>query len=269
MVGGLSNMGQKINPLGFRVNISQNHYSIWFAQPKDYSKGLQEDKKIRNYIMNYAQKRMKELVKKFQLRLDDSPKGIGIARIEIKKNQENPIIKEKGIRNIRKRMSMLKIMKIKIYTGFPIPLIKTITKRRKKSIKELKMNLQEELKINLQKEFNWVPPKQLYIDIIRIKKPYGHSTILAEFIALQLKKRISLRKIMRQAIKFSKEANTKGLKIQIAGRIQGKEKAQIKWIQTGRVPLQTIRAKMDYCAYSVRTIYGILGIKIWIFIGDK
>nr|YP_010737205.1 ribosomal protein S3 [Drosera capensis]WEQ03464.1 ribosomal protein S3 [Drosera capensis] len=267
-------MGQKMNPLGFRVNISQNHYSIWFAQPKDYSKGLQEDKKIRNYIMNYAQKRMKELAKEFKFRLDYSPKGIGIARIEIKKNQENPIIrKEKGIINIRKKMSMLKIMKIKIYTGFPIPLIKTIQKRRKKSIKEkikeLKMNLHEELKMNLQKEFNWVPPKQLYIDIIRIKKPYGHSTILAEFIAQHLKKRISLRKIISQAIKLSNEANTKGLKIQIAGRIQGKEKARIKWIQTGRVPLQTIRAKMDYCAYSVRTIYGILGIKIWIFLGEK
>nr|QBC71816.1 ribosomal protein S3 [Drosera indica] len=219
-------MGKKKNPLGFRVNITQNHYSIWFAQPKNYSEGLQEDQKIRNSIMNYAQKRLKE---SFNER-------IGIARIEIKKQ--------------------IDLTTIIIYMLFQ----KELIGNGRRDIEELKMNLQ--------KDFNCVNQK-LNIAIRIIKKPYGNSAILAEFIALQLKNKVYFRKTLKQAIKLSKKAKTKGIKIQIAGRIDGKEIARIKCIKKGRVPLQTIRAKMDYCAYTVRTIYGILGIKIWIFLGEE
>nr|YP_009407295.1 ribosomal protein S3 [Drosera regia]ASA46209.1 ribosomal protein S3 [Drosera regia] len=218
-------MGQKINPLGFRLGTTQDHYSLWFAQPKNYSEGLQEDQKIRNCITNYVQKKMK-----------DSSDVKGIARIEIQKK--------------------IDLIQIIIYMGFANPLIENGTREI------------EELRMNLQKDLNCVNRK-LNIAITRIKKPYGNSTILAEFIALQLKNRIPFRKAMKQAIQLSKEANTKGIKIQIAGRIDGKEIARIQSIRKGRVPLQTIRAKMDYCAYTVRTIYGVLGIKIWIFIGEE
>ncbi|KAL2922333.1 30S ribosomal protein S3 chloroplastic [Bienertia sinuspersici] len=74
---------------------------------------------------------------------------------------------------------------------------------------------------------------------------------------------------MKKAIKLTKQADTKGIRIQIAGRIVGKEIARIGWTVEGRVPLQTIRAKIDYCAYTVRTIYGVLGIKNWIFIDEQ
>nr|YP_009407367.1 ribosomal protein S3 [Aldrovanda vesiculosa]YP_009407385.1 ribosomal protein S3 [Aldrovanda vesiculosa]ASA46285.1 ribosomal protein S3 [Aldrovanda vesiculosa]ASA46333.1 ribosomal protein S3 [Aldrovanda vesiculosa]QBC71203.1 ribosomal protein S3 [Aldrovanda vesiculosa]QBC71204.1 ribosomal protein S3 [Aldrovanda vesiculosa]QBE88691.1 ribosomal protein S3 [Aldrovanda vesiculosa] len=218
-------MGQKINPLGFRLGTTQDHYSRWFAQPKNYSEGLQEDQKIRNCITNYVQKKMK-----------DSSDVKGIARIEIKK-----------------KMDLIQII---IYMGFPKPLIENGTRGI------------EELRMNLQKDLNCVNRK-LNIAITRIKKPYGNSTILAEFIALQLKNRISFRKAMKQAIQLSKGANTKGIKIQIAGRLDGNELARIQLIRKGRVPLQTIRAKMDYCAYTVRTIYGVFGIKIWIFLGEE
>nr|QWZ47388.1 ribosomal protein S3 [Drosera peltata] len=219
-------MGQKINPLGFRLGTTQDHYSIWFAQPKNYSEGLQEDQKIRNYITNYAQQKMKN---------SSNVNEIGIARIEIKKQTD--------------------LIQIIIYMGFSEPLTEN--------------GGIEELQMNIQKDFIFVNRK-LNIAIAKIKKPYGNATILAQFIALQLKNRIRFRKALKEAIKLSKKrTNTKGIKIQIAGRLDGKEIARIQWIRRGRVPLQTIRAKIDYCAYTVRTIYGVLGIKIWIFLGEE
>nr|YP_009563441.1 30S ribosomal protein S3 [Bruinsmia styracoides]QAV59049.1 30S ribosomal protein S3 [Bruinsmia styracoides] len=218
-------MGQKINPLGFRLGITQDHYSLWFAQPKNYSEGLEEDQKIRDWIKNYVQKNMR-----ISSRIE------GIARIEI----------QKGI----------DLIQVIIYMGFP----KLLIESRPRAIKELQMNLQ--------KEFNSVNRK-LNIAIKRIAQPYGNPNILAEFIALQLKNRVSFRKAMKKAIELTGQTNAKGIQVQIAGRIDGKEIARVEWIRKGRVPLQTIRAKIDYCSYTVQTIYGALGIKIWIFIDEE
>nr|YP_010193154.1 ribosomal protein S3 [Ficus pumila]UZS91940.1 ribosomal protein S3 [Ficus sarmentosa var. thunbergii]QZP43052.1 ribosomal protein S3 [Ficus pumila]UVW82987.1 ribosomal protein S3 [Ficus pumila]UZS91853.1 ribosomal protein S3 [Ficus pumila]WAN88717.1 ribosomal protein S3 [Ficus pumila] len=215
-------MGQKINPLGFRLGATQGHHSLWFAQRKDYSEDLQEDQKIRNCIKNYVQKNMKT-----------SSSVEGIACIEI-----------------QKRIDLIQVI---IYMGFP-----------KLLIEHQKI---EELQINIQKELNSVNRK-LNIAITRIANPYGHPNILAEFIAGQLKNRVSFRKAMKKAIELTEQAGTKGIQIQIAGRIDGKEIARVEWIREGRVPLQTIRAKIDYCSYTVRTIYGALGIKIWIFVDE-
>nr|USG51934.1 ribosomal protein S3 [Dendrocnide sinuata] len=215
-------MGQKINPLVFRLGATQSHYSLWFVQPKKYSEDLQEDHTIRNYIKNYVQKNMK---------ISSSVEGI--ACIEIQKRTD--------------------LIQVTIYMGFP----KLLIEPRKI----------EELQMNAQKELNAVNRK-LNIAISRISNPYGHPTILAEFIAGQLKNRVSFRKAMKKAIELTEQAGTKGIQIQISGRIDGKEIARVEWIREGRVPLQTIRAKIDYCSYTVRTIYGALGIKIWIFVDE-
>uniref|UniRef100_UPI0030FE0807 ribosomal protein S3 n=1 Tax=Ardisia squamulosa TaxID=1265927 RepID=UPI0030FE0807 len=218
-------MGQKINPLGFRLGTTQNHYSLWFAQSKNYSEGLEEDKKIRDCIKNYVQK---------NLRISSGIEGI--ARIEI-----------------QKRIDLIQVI---IYMGSP----KLLIENRPRGI--------EELQTNLQKEFNYVNRK-LNIAITRIENPYGNPNILAEFISGQLKNRVSFRKAMKKAIELTEQANIKGIQVQIAGRIDGKEIARVEWIREGRVPLQTIRAKIDYCAYTVRTICGVLGIKIWILIDEE
>nr|WNG72146.1 ribosomal protein S3 [Mammillaria elongata] len=223
-------MARKINPLGFRLGTTQEHYSLWFAQPKNYSEGLQEDQKIRNFIKNYLQK---NYVQKNRRTSEDVE---GIARIEIKK-----------------RIDLIEVI---IHMGFPDLLIEN----RSEWIKDLKRNLKKELNCVNQK---------LKIAITTIAKPYGHPKILAEFITLQLKNRVSFRKAMKKAIELAEQAETKGIKIQIAGRLGGKDMARVAWIREGRVPLQTIRAKIDYCAYKVRTIYGILCIKIWIFMDEK
>ena len=217
-------MGQKINPLGFRLGTTQSHHSFWFAQPKNYSEGLQEDQKIRNRIKNYVKKNKK------------ISSGVeGIACIEI-----------------QKRIDVIQVI---IYMGFQ----KLLIESKPKQI--------EELQINVQKELNCVNRK-LNISIIKISNPYGHPNILAEFIAGQLKNRVSFRKAMKKAIELTEQADTKGIQVQIAGRLDGKEIARVEWIREGRVPLQTIRAKINYCSYTVRTIYGVLGIKIWTFL-DK
>lgn len=223
-------MARKINPLGFRLGTTQDHYSLWFAQPKNYSEGLQEDQKIRNFIKNYVQKNY------VQKKTRTSSGVEGIARIEI-----------------QKRIDLIQVI---IHMGFP----KLLIENRSQGIKDLKRNLQKELNCMNRK---------LNIAITRIAKPYRHPNILAEFITLQLRNRVSFRKAMKKAIELAEQAEIKGIKIQIAGRLGGKDIARVDWIRKGRVPLQTIRAKIDYCAYTIRTIYGIFGIKIWIFIDDK
>nr|YP_009435618.1 ribosomal protein S3 [Lobelia spicata]ATG25619.1 ribosomal protein S3 [Lobelia spicata] len=218
-------MGQKINPLGFRLGTTQSHYSLWFAQPKKYSENLQEDANIRDYITNYIEKKMK------------ISSALGILRIEIQKQ--------------------IDVIKIKIYTASE----KLFDKRKRPQ--EMK-----EFQRNVQKEFDYVNRK-FNLALIKIGEPYRNPTIVAEFIAYQLKTRVSFRKAMRKAIELTEAANTKGIRIQIAGRIDGNDIARVEWIREGRLPLQTIQAKIDYCSYPIQTISGILGIKIWIFIDEN
>nr|YP_009934645.1 ribosomal protein S3 [Polygala tenuifolia]QNR95178.1 ribosomal protein S3 [Polygala tenuifolia]WRK83973.1 ribosomal protein S3 [Polygala tenuifolia] len=215
-------MGQKVNPLVLRLGTTESYHSLWFEQPKDYSKGLQEDKKIRNSIKNYVQKK---------IRISSDIEGIACIKIQ------------KGIDEIQ----------VIIYMGF------------QKLLKSLKI---EELQLNVQKELNCVNRK-LKITITRIGNPYGHPNILAKFIAGQLKNRVSFRKAMKKAIKLTQGAGTDGVKIQIAGRIDGKDIARVEWVREGRVPLHNVRANIDYCSSTVRTIYGTLGIKIWKFVNEK
>nr|ANS11055.1 ribosomal protein S3 [Euphronia guianensis] len=221
-------MGQKINPLGFRLGTTQGHHSIWFAQPKKYSEGLQEDQKIRNCIKNYVQKNRKR----------SSRSHIeGISHIEI-----------------QKRIDVIRVI---IYMGFPKLLIRSGSKRKRI----------EELRITVQKELHFINRK-IDITITRIENPYEHANILAEFIAGQLKNRVSYPKAMKKAIELNEQTNTKGIRVQIAGRLNGKDIARVQWIRKGMLPLQTIGAKIDYCSYPVRTIHGVLGLKIWVFL-DK
>nr|WEW73177.1 ribosomal protein S3 [Caragana roborovskyi]WFG49965.1 ribosomal protein S3 [Caragana roborovskyi] len=218
-------MGQKINPLGFRLGTTQSHDSIWFAQPTDYSENLKEDKIIRDCIKNYIQK---------TIRISSGVEGIG--RIKIQKRGD--------------------LIQVIIYMGLPKLFIEDKPRRI------------EELQTNVQKKLNCVNRK-INIAITRIPNAYRDPNILAEFIAGQLKNRISFRKAIKKAIELAELAGTKGVQVQIAGRIDGKEIARVEWLREGRVPLQTIRAKIDYCSYPVRTIYGVLGIKVWIFLNKE
>lgn len=224
-------MGQKINPLGFRLGTTQKHHSFWFAQPKNYSEGLQEDKKIRDCIKNYIQKNRK---KSSNRKLESDSSSEVITRIEIQKEIDT--------------------IHVIIHIGFPNLL------KKKGAIEELEKDLQKEIhSVN----------QRLNISIEKVKEPYRQPNILAEYIAFQLKNRVSFRKAMKKAIELTKKADIKGVKVKIAGRLGGKEIARAECIKKGRLPLQTIRAKIDYCCYPIRTIYGVLGVKIWIFVDEE
>nr|YP_007026177.1 ribosomal protein S3 [Apopellia endiviifolia]AFU88887.1 ribosomal protein S3 [Apopellia endiviifolia]WIA67770.1 ribosomal protein S3 [Apopellia endiviifolia]WKW94979.1 ribosomal protein S3 [Apopellia endiviifolia] len=214
-------MGQKINPLGFRLGVTQNHRSYWFAKPNKYSKLFEGDRGIRNCIEFYVQKHIK-----------NSSNYGGIARVEIKRKTD--------------------LIQVEIYTGFPALLVEN----RGQGIEKLKNNVQNILNPE---------DRKLRITLIEIEKPYGEPSILAEYIALQLESRVAFRRTMKKAIELAKKGSIGGIKIQIAGRLNGAEIARVEWAREGRVPLQTIRAKIDYCYYAAQTIYGVLGIKVWIF----
>nr|WGH13768.1 ribosomal protein S3 [Lophurella pseudocorticata] len=110
---------------------------------------------------------------------------------------------------------------------------------------------------------------KIRINIIEVTEPDREAILLAQWIAQQLEKRIAFRRAVRQGIQKANKVNISGIKIQISGRLNGAEIARKEWIREGRVPLQTLRANIDYAYTRAHTIYGILGIKIWLFKDEK
>nr|QVY58155.1 30S ribosomal protein S3 [Eucheuma denticulatum] len=125
----------------------------------------------------------------------------------------------------------------------------------------------EELREKLQKKIGM--HKELRINVIEIAEPDTEATLIAEFITQQLEKRIAFRRAVRQGIQRAQKAHIQGIKIQISGRLNGAEIARSEWVREGRVPLQTLRANIDYSYKTAQTIYGILGVKVWLFKGHN
>ena len=106
------------------------------------------------------------------------------------------------------------------------------------------------------------------MDVIEVTEPDTEARLLADFITQQLEKRIAFRRAVRQAVQRAQRANVKGIKIQVSGRLNGAEIARSEWIREGRVPLQTLRADIDYSYRIAQTTYGVLGVKVWLFKGE-
>ena len=122
----------------------------------------------------------------------------------------------------------------------------------------------EKLKATLEKKLG----KDVSLNIIEIKNPDVNSTLVAESIALQLEKRISYRRALKQAIGRAMKLGAKGIKCQVSGRIGGAEIARSETYKEGTIPLQTIRADIDYGFAEAKTTYGRIGIKVWIYTGE-
>ena len=211
-------MGQKVHPLGFRLNTTQKHRSIWFAQINQYSFLLEQDAKIRTYLTkNYN--------------------SAGIANIEIERTYK------------------LNNVFLKIYVAKPGILIT-----------ESGSGL-----IDLTKKFKTLLPRvnKVTIDVFEVTEPDIHATLLAQFIANQLVRRVAFKRAVRKAIERAQAQEIKGIKVQIAGRLNGAEIARTEWVKEGRMPLQTLRADIDYATASAKTIYGILGVKVWLLKGES
>jgi len=110
--------------------------------------------------------------------------------------------------------------------------------------------------------------KQVAINVVEIANPDREATLIAAYIAEQLEKRVAFKRAMRRAIQRAQDAQIEGIKVQVSGRLNGAEIARSEWVRDGRVPLQTLRADIDYSSQTASTIYGILGIKVWLFRGE-
>lgn len=205
-------MGQKTNPIGFRLGIVRAWDANWFDE-KNLSAKLEEDVSVRNYIKNRLKK-------------------AGVSRIII----------ERTARQLR----------ITINTSRP----GVIIGRSGKDITQL----EEELK-----KFTG---KDVKILISEIKRPELDALLVAENIAQQLVGRVSFRRAMKQAVASAMRMGAQGVRIMCAGRLGGAEMARTEQYKEGRIPLHTLRADIDYGVATAKTIYGTIGVKVWICKGE-
>ena len=207
-------MGQKTHPLGFRLGITQEHKSTWYANLNQYANILKEDDQIRTYI-------------------DTISKINSIANVKINRNGLNDQIQ------------------LNIETGKPGILVGELGS----GLENLLNNVKKILPSN----------RQVTIYVLEVEKVDLDATLLADLVAEQLEKRIAFRRAIRETLQRAQKQNVNGIKIQVSGRLNGAEIARSEWIREGRVPLQTLRADIDYATREANTIYGVLGIKVWLF----
>jgi len=207
-------MGQKTHPLGFRLGITQEHKSTWYANFNQYANILKEDDKIRTYL--------------------------------------NTIAKTNSISNVRiNRNGLNDQIQLNIETGKPGVLIGELGT----GLENLLNNIKKLLPID----------RQLTINVFEVEQVDLNAGLLGDLVVDQLEKRVAFRRAIREALQRAQKQNVNGIKIQVSGRLNGAEIARSEWIREGRVPLQTLRADIDYATREAHTNYGVLGIKVWLF----
>ena len=206
-------MGQKVNPIGFRVGITAGWDSKWFAE-RDYGRYVAEDMKIRAHVK-------------------DKLNSAGVSRVLIERAAN----------------------KAKVYVHAAKPGI--ILGKRATGLDALRSELQA------------LTSTEVYVNIIEVRKVETEALLVAENIAAQLVKRVSFRRAMKKAITQARRAGAKGIKVMCCGRLGGAEMSRQEWYREGRVPLHTLRADIDYGLAEAKTTYGIIGVKVWIFKGEK
>lgn len=122
----------------------------------------------------------------------------------------------------------------------------------------------EKLRVKLNKLIG----KDVNVNIKEERKPQACAQLAAENVAMQLERRVAFRRAMKKVIQGAQKSGAKGIKISVAGRLGGAEMARTEWYLEGRVPLHTLRAKIDYGFAQAQTTYGIIGVKVWIFKGE-
>jgi small subunit ribosomal protein S3 len=146
-------------------------------------------------------------------------------------------------------------MRIIIYTARP----GVVIGRRGSEIEALKDELQHIVG----------DTRQLFIDIKEIRQAAMEAQLIAENVALQLEKRIPFRRALKRALQMARDAGCEGIKIKIAGRLGGAEIARKEKVKFGKIPLQTLRADIDYGFTEAHTTYGLIGVKVWVYKGEK
>ena len=122
----------------------------------------------------------------------------------------------------------------------------------------------EKLRGDLRKKFG----REFAIEVNEIRRPEVEAQLVAENVAQQLERRVAFRRAMKRTVSMARKFGAEGVKINCAGRLAGAEIARTEWYRDGRVPLQTLRADIDFGYAEARTTYGIIGVKVWIFKGE-
>lgn len=207
-------MGQKVNPTGIRLGITEDWTSMWFADDQNYADYLNADLKVRKF-------------------LKDKLSNASVSRIQIDRPARNA--------------------KIAIYSARP----GVIIGKKGGDIESLKRDVSRIMNV------------PVHITIEEIRKPELDAKLVAETVAQQLERRIMFRRAMKRAVQSTMRHGAQGVKISLSGRLGGAEIARTEWYREGRVPLQTFRADIDYNTAEAETTYGIIGVKVWIFKGEK
>ncbi len=207
-------MGQKVNPIGFRLAVSKDWRSKWYAPKKEFADSLHSDIAIRNY-------------------LKEKLNGAALAKIVI----------ERAWNQVR----------VTLHTARPGLVI-----GRKG----------QEIEVMSQKISEMCGGKQVKIDIFEIKQPEIDAQLVAEGVAVQLERRISFRRAMKRSVQTAMDLGADGIRIRVAGRLGGADIARAEWYRQGKVPLQTLRIPIDYGFYEAKTVYGIIGVKVWLNRGN-
>ena len=207
-------MGQKIHPTGFRLAVTRNWASRWYATNRNFASMLAEDLEVREFLK-------KKL------------KNAAVSRILI----ERPA----------------KSARITIFSARP----GVVIGKKGEDI--------ENLKVELAKRLNC----PVSVNIEEVRKPEVDAQLIADSITQQLEKRIMFRRAMKRAMQNAMRLGVQGIKIMSAGRLNGIEIARTEWYREGRVPLHTLKADIDYGTSEAHTTYGVIGVKVWVYRGDR
>ena len=224
-------MGQKVNPHGARVGVIKDWDTRWYADKKEFADNLVSDAKLRKMIkdLTFVDDKSKKPVHLFDA---------GISGIEIERRFDND----------KQRVSVtLNVAKPGIVIG-----------ANGANIEKIKAAIAKELG----------PKAALILNVQEIKNPDLDAQLVAENIAAQLENRVSFRRAMKKCLQSSMRAGAKGIKTSVAGRLGGADIARSEGYHEGSIPLQTLRADIDYGFAEAKTAYGRLGVKVWIYKGQ-
>lgn len=231
-------MGRKVHPVGMRLGVNEPWQGRWFAEGAQYREQLHQDFAIRNLLMGVPSKggaAHSADVRRLRREMPDAVlrHRAGVSRIEIERFPGK--------------------IRVAIYTSKPGVLIG----RKGESVKKVRAALETLI------------GKKVELDIKEIELPDLDAKLVAMNIADQLERRISYRRAMKRAIQQAMRSGAQGIKIMVSGRLSGAEMARTVWLRDGRVPLQTLRAKIDFANTSATTTYGAIGVKVWIYKGES
>jgi len=206
-------MGRKVDPVGFRLNVTKGWEGRWFAKGKDYRENLHQDFAIRDMIRKDADK-------------------AGVSRIEVERFPGK--------------------VRIIVHTAKPGILIG----RKGESVKKIRQDLEA------------LTGKKIDLEIKEIKNPDTDALLVAENLAGQIERRVSYRRAMKRALQQATRQGAQGIKVEVQGRLSGAEMARSVWLREGRVPLQTLRANIEFARAEALTTYGRIGVKVWVYKGE-